>query len=152
MVGRREITSSNGESELRYVIETEVQIGEQRWPIEVTLTNLESLQYRIILGRTAVKEDMIVDPNQSFLQDQLSYDLYNNLKRTKPVECPLRIGLLTREPENYSSRRIIQVAEDRGHVCEVVNPTRCYMNINALAPEVHYGKGTLPLLNQPSKL
>jgi ribosomal protein S6--L-glutamate ligase len=144
MVDRREVTSSNGESELRYVIETQVQIGNEIWPIEVTLTNRENLQYRMLLGRTAIKEEMIVDPNQSFLQPELSYDLYKNLKKTKPVERPLRIGLLTREPNNYSSRRIVQVAEDKGHVCEIVNPSRCYMNINALSPKVHYGGEKLP--------
>jgi ribosomal protein S6--L-glutamate ligase len=105
LVDRREITSSNGESELRYVIETPVIIGDREWPIEVTLSYRENLQYRMLLGRTAIKEDMIVDPNQSFLQDELSYDHYKNLKKTKPVERPLRLGLLTREPENYSSHR-----------------------------------------------
>ena len=80
MVDRREITSSNGERELRYVIETPVRIGDQEWPIEITLTNRENLQYRMLLGRTAIFENMIVDPNQSFLQDELSYDLYKNLK------------------------------------------------------------------------
>ena len=144
MVDRREVTSSNGESELRYVIETQVQIDNEIWPIEVTLTNRENLQYRMLLGRTAIKEEMIVDPNRSFLQPELSYELYKNLKKTKPVERPLRIGLLTREPNNYSCRRIVQVAEDKGHVCEIVNPTRCYMNINALSPKVHYGGEMLP--------
>ncbi|MGY8999905.1 MAG: 30S ribosomal protein S6--L-glutamate ligase [Rhodospirillales bacterium] len=144
MVGRREITSSNGESEWRYVIEAEVQIGDQNWPIEVTLTNRENLLYRMLLGRTAIKEDITVDPNRSFLQPELSYDLYKNLRKTRPVERPLRLGLLTREPDNYTSRRIIQAAENKGHICEIVNPTRCFMNINALAPEVHYGEETLP--------
>ena len=37
-VGQREITSSNGESELRYIITTKVRIGEQEWPIEISLT------------------------------------------------------------------------------------------------------------------
>ncbi len=144
MVDRREITSSNGEKELRYVIETPVRIGDQEWPIEITLTNRENLQYRMLLGRTAISENMIVDPNRSFLQSELSYDLYKNLKKTKPVERPLRLGLLTREPNNYSSRRIMQAAEEKGHVCEIVNPTRCYMDINALSPEVHYAGESLP--------
>ncbi len=144
MVGLREITSSNGESEWRYVIETPVQIGDTIWPIEVTLTNRENLQYRMLLGRTAIKEEMIVNPNQSFLQESLSYDLYKSLKKTRPVKRPLRIGLLTREPDNYSSRRLIKAAEEKGHVVEIVNPTRCYMNINALSPKVHYAGAPLP--------
>ena len=38
IVDRREITSSNGESELRYVIETVLSVSGRTWPIEVTLT------------------------------------------------------------------------------------------------------------------
>jgi ribosomal protein S6--L-glutamate ligase len=74
LVDRREVTSSNGEKELRYVIETPVRIGELEWPIEVSLTNRESMQYRMLLGRKAIDEQMIVDPNSSFLQEELSFD------------------------------------------------------------------------------
>lgn len=144
LVDRREVISSNGEKELRYVIVTPVKIGENEWPIEVTLTNRDTMQNRMLLGRQAITEDMIVDPNRKFMQPRLSHDLYRNLKKSKPVNRPLRIGLLTREPNNYSSRRIIHAAEQRGHVCEVINTSRCYMNINALAPEVHVDGRVLP--------
>jgi ribosomal protein S6--L-glutamate ligase len=33
ILDRREVTSSNGESELRYVIETTLDVGGQQWPI-----------------------------------------------------------------------------------------------------------------------
>ena len=36
IIDRREVTSSNGESESRYVIETEFSVGGRSWPIEVT--------------------------------------------------------------------------------------------------------------------
>ena len=141
---RREVTSSNGESELRYVIETHIRIGDRRWPIEVTLTNRDNMQYRMLLGRRAIGKDMIVNPNKSHLQEKLSYDLYAKVKKAKPSKRTLRICLLTREPNNFTTRRIVQAAEERGHVCEVINTTRCYMNINSLAPEVHYDGRVLP--------
>jgi ribosomal protein S6--L-glutamate ligase len=144
LVDRREVTSSNGEKELRHVIETVIRFGEKEWPIQVSLTNRDSMQYRMLLGRTAIDETMIVDPNRSFLQEELSYDLYGKLKKSKPVHRPLRIGLLTREPNNYTSKRLIQAAEERGHVCEIINTTRCYMNINAMAPEVRFDGRVLP--------
>jgi ribosomal protein S6--L-glutamate ligase len=43
VVDRREVTSSNGETELRYVIETTVEMGRRNWPIQLTLTNRESM-------------------------------------------------------------------------------------------------------------
>lgn len=144
VVDRREVTSSNGESEWRYVIETPVRIGDKTWPIEVTLTNRDNMQYRMLLGRRAIGDNMIVDPNKSYQQEKLSYDLYRKVKKTKSSLRTLRIGLLTREPNSYTSQRIVQAAEERGHVCEVINTTRCYMNINSMAPEVHYDGRVLP--------
>ena len=144
LVDRREVVSSNGEKELRYVIRTPARIGDLEWDIDITLTNRENMQYRMLLGRSAIDERMIVDPNNSFHQEELSYDLYGKLKKAAPIDRPLRIGLLTREPKNYTSRRIIQIAEQRGHVCEVINTTRCYMNINAVAPQVMYDGRALP--------
>jgi ribosomal protein S6--L-glutamate ligase len=144
LVGRREVTSSNGDSELRYVIRTPIRIGRTEWPIEITLTNRDTMARRMLLGRQAITENMIVDPNRTFLQPVLSYTLYNSLKKTKPVRRPLRIGLLTREPSNYTCTRIASAIEEHGHVCEIINTTRCYMNINASAPEVHLDGGSLP--------
>lgn len=144
VVDRREITSSNGETELRYIIETTVRIGDTTWPIEISLTNRDSMQYKMLLGRRAIGDSMIVDPNRRNLQPRLSFDAYDKVKKTKGVKRPLRICLLTREPNNYTSRRIVQAAEERGHACEVIHTTRCYMNINALSPEVHYDGRVLP--------
>lgn len=144
VVDRREITSSNGETELRYVIETHVRIDDEQWPIEVSLTNRDSMQYKMLLGRRAIGDSMIVDPNRRNLQPKLSFDAYSAVKKRKSVKRPLRICLLTREPNNYTSKRIAQAAEERGHVCEMIHTTRCYMNINAMAPEVHYDGRVLP--------
>ena len=48
LVDRREVTSSNGEKELRYVIETMVRMDDKDWPIEVSLTNRDAMQYRML--------------------------------------------------------------------------------------------------------
>ena len=144
LVDRREVTSSNGESELRYIIQTTARIGDREWPIEISLTNREGMQYRMLLGRQAIAEDMVIDPNHSFVQKKLSYDVYRYLPKDKPVKRELRIALLSREKDNYSSRRLIEAAEERNHVMEVINTAHCYMNINALAPAVHYDGKTLP--------
>tara|TARA_B100000678_G_scaffold291503_1_gene308821 strand:- start:3851 stop:5233 length:1383 start_codon:yes stop_codon:yes gene_type:complete len=144
VVDRRQVTSSNGESELRYVIQTELSCGERTWPVEVTLTNRENMQYRMLFGRTSIADEMVVDPNQSFAQGVLSFDLYKGLPKRKPVRRPLRIALLTREPNNYSSRRLIEAGEARGHVVEAIDTTRCYMKIDAHSSEVHYDGRSLP--------
>jgi ribosomal protein S6--L-glutamate ligase len=76
IIDRREITSSNGERELRFVIATRVAMGSHTWPIEVTLTNRDRMTYRMLLGRQAIRANVLVDPDTTFRQPRLSYSLY----------------------------------------------------------------------------
>ncbi|WP_084397493.1 30S ribosomal protein S6--L-glutamate ligase [Henriciella aquimarina] len=144
VVDRRDVTSSNGQTELRYVIATSMLIGNVQRTIEVTLTNRETMSYRMLLGRGAIGDNAVVLPGRSFIQPKLDYSLYDTLKTKAPAERPLRLALLTREPDNYSSKRLMEAARDRGHVIDPINTSRCYMKIEARAPEIHYDGKTLP--------
>ena len=73
VVDRRAVTSSNGEREERYVIETPIRIGLREWPIEVTLTNRDTMTYRMLLGRQAISDGVLVDPGSSFRQPKLRH-------------------------------------------------------------------------------
>lgn len=108
LVDKREITSSNGQVEIRPVIATDMVIGTVRKRIEITLTNRETMSYRMLLGRSAIGEHMQVVPTRSFIQGELSYSLYTQKKsETAQEQKPLSIALLTREPKNYSSQHRI---------------------------------------------
>tara|TARA_B100000446_G_C10461253_1_gene308939 strand:+ start:237 stop:674 length:438 start_codon:yes stop_codon:yes gene_type:complete len=63
----RSIKSSNGVSEIRYVIKTKIQLSDQSWPIEITLTNRSDMSYLMLLGRQGMGERVVVDPSKSFL-------------------------------------------------------------------------------------
>jgi ribosomal protein S6--L-glutamate ligase len=76
VVDWRVVVSSNGEREQRYVIETALGIGERQWPIEVTLTNRDTMAYRMLLGRQAIESGVLVDPSSSFRQPKLRYKVY----------------------------------------------------------------------------
>lgn len=76
VVDRREVRSSNGERAHRYVIETPLRVGDRAWPIEVTLTNRDSMSYRMLLGRQAIVRGILVDPSASFRQPRLRYKVY----------------------------------------------------------------------------
>ena len=50
----------------------------------------------------------------------------------------MRIAILSRNPKLYSTRRLIEACEQRGHEPVVLDVLRCYMDIEASKPEVHY--------------
>ncbi|WP_421233407.1 30S ribosomal protein S6--L-glutamate ligase [Aeromonas jandaei] len=50
----------------------------------------------------------------------------------------MKIAILSREPKNYSTRRLVEVAQARGHQVEVLDTLRCYMNIASHNPSIHY--------------
>ncbi len=62
----REIKNSGGDTEIRPVVTTSVSLGEYRWQIELTLTNRDSMGFRMLLGRQAVRKRFLVDSGKSF--------------------------------------------------------------------------------------
>jgi len=65
---RRVVRDSGGHEETRYVIETTITLGEQRLSVEVTLTDRDSMKFRALLGRTAIRRNYLVDPGRSYVQ------------------------------------------------------------------------------------
>jgi hypothetical protein len=65
---RRAVRPSTGRSEVRPVVEVEVQVGDLRFPCEVTLARRDQMGFRMLLGRTALRRRFLVDPGRSYLQ------------------------------------------------------------------------------------
>lgn len=63
----RKVKSSNGQVELRPVVQMDVQVHNRTWTIDVTLTNRDEMGFRMLLGRQALRRRFIVDPGRSFL-------------------------------------------------------------------------------------
>jgi hypothetical protein len=64
---RRVVTDSGGHKEYRYVIETTITVGHITWPAELTLTDRDSMKFRMLLGRTALDGCFLVDPSVSYM-------------------------------------------------------------------------------------
>ncbi len=50
----------------------------------------------------------------------------------------MKIAILSRNRRLYSTRRLVQAAQERGHDVRVIDVLRCYMNIAPHHPEIHY--------------
>lgn len=72
IIDTRYITSSNGHKELRYIISTTLELGDERWPIEVSLSNRESMRFRMLLGRDALSPYTLIDAAKRHCQGKLT--------------------------------------------------------------------------------
>lgn len=68
LLGERSVRSSAGHLEVRPVVRTSVRVGARRFRIELTLTNRDTMGFRMLLGRSAVRRRFVVDPGRSFVQ------------------------------------------------------------------------------------
>lgn len=50
----------------------------------------------------------------------------------------MKIAILSTEPTLYSTRKLVEAGEKRGHEVEVIDYLRCYMNITSMKPQVIY--------------
>jgi ribosomal protein S6--L-glutamate ligase len=144
VVDRRTVKSSSGTAERRYVVKTNITLADQTFEAELTLTNRDSMGYRMLLGREAMSGRMIVDPEGSCLQGERTITECNQLYGVNPTaRTALKIGVLASNPDLYSNRRLVEAGEARGHEMVFLNIKQCYMKMDADNPEVHYRGGAI---------
>lgn len=66
-VGR--VRSSSGEAETRYFVVTRVRLGGLVKEIEISLARRHAMQFRMLLGRTALGHDFVIDPGRRYITD-----------------------------------------------------------------------------------
>ncbi len=67
LVDQRYVRSSNGQRELRTTVCTTIKIDDLHYQIDLTLTNRDSMGFRLLVGRTGISKNFIVDPHRSFM-------------------------------------------------------------------------------------
>lgn len=67
IVDKRKVRDSGGHEELRYVVKTTFFVGGLEFEGEVTLTDRDSMVFRMLLGRNALSNRFLVHSGASFL-------------------------------------------------------------------------------------
>ena len=83
LLERRRVKDSGGHLENRYVIETLAVLQNQIWKIHLTLTNRDSMIFRMLLGRTALEKRFIIDPGRSYTTGRSLAKTYPRRSRTE---------------------------------------------------------------------
>jgi hypothetical protein len=66
VVDIRTVSNPGGRREKRYIIRTDLILGGEAWPIDLSLTDRDEMGFRLLIGRTAMQGRLLVDPDQSF--------------------------------------------------------------------------------------
>lgn len=144
LVDRRTVKSSSGISEERFVIKTMVTIGGHSFEIELTLASRETMEYRMLLGREALKNRFIVNPAVGFVYGDIpDTELEKRYSRYIKKKTGLKIAVLASNPELYSNKRLMDAGRARGHDMVFLNVEHVYMKLDANSPEVHYRGGDI---------
>lgn len=71
LVAIKTIKSSNGHTQVRYVVRTGLALGDRAWAVDFTLTCRKAMRYRLLLGAKALVDgQLVVNPALAYVQDK----------------------------------------------------------------------------------
>ena len=140
----RIVKSSSGITDKRYVVKETITLGEHTFEIELTLANRDGMDFRMLLGREAMKDRFIVDPSKEYSVGQVTdQELENSYSHLLHKKSGLSIGLLATDRSLYSNKRLLEAGIARGHDMFFYNIQQCYMRLDTITPEVRYRGGSI---------
>ncbi|MCF4098982.1 RimK family alpha-L-glutamate ligase [Maritalea mediterranea] len=143
LIDYREVISSNGMAEMRPFVQVELHLAGQSWPIELSLTNRETMNYRMLLGRTAMEGRIVVDPFDACINGVPKGEFYGEHVEAATSKT-LNFGILTCAPNAYSTQRLVEAIESHGHQVDLIDIARCTLQVEAQSPGLFLRGEPLP--------
>lgn len=148
------VENSFGHRETRYKIKLSIIVKGRTIKATFTLADRSKKTYPILLGRRLLNGKFLVDvrsgeplvEEESAKTEKLRLDITgakNGNVVTHKNARPLKIAILSKGPANYTTKRLYDVAQQRGHYVKIVNYAKCYVSIEKNQPVVRYKGKTL---------
>lgn len=140
----RSVKSSSGITEKRFVIKSDITLDNDTWEVELTLANRDVMEFKMLLGREAMKDKLIVNPSIEFVFGDMSQNTINDYyKHLVHKKSGLKIAVLASNPNLYSNKRLMEAGRLRGHEMVFLNVQQCFMKMDTKTPEIHYRGGNI---------
>ncbi len=103
----RIVSNPGGRRQRRLVIRTDIRLGDQTWPIDLSLTDRDEMGFRLLIGRTAMHGGaLIVDPERSYLLGKRKRRKIKKKKKKKKKKLRLKIGKKTNKPKIKKRKKL----------------------------------------------
>jgi hypothetical protein len=104
----RTVSNPGGRRQRRLVIRTDVRLGDEIWPIDLSLTDRDEMGFRLLIGRTAMHGNLTVDPDHSYLLGKRKRKKTKKKKKKKKLKLKSRRKL--KKPKKKKLKRLKKAA------------------------------------------
>jgi ribosomal protein S6--L-glutamate ligase len=137
------VANSFGQKELRYKVKLRMKIKGRTIRATFTLSDRSQKTYPILLGRRLLHGKFLVDVTGGEPLKEEETTKATALERDmRALQSPkgngMKIAILSKGPGNYSTKRLKEEAERRGHVVRILNYAKCYVTLESNKPVVRY--------------
>ena len=136
------VANSFGHKELRYKVKLRLKVKGRTIRATFTLSDRSQKTYPILLGRRLLHGKFLVDVTGGEplkeAENIRAAALERDLQALRPKPSGMKIAILSKGPGNYSTKRLKEEAERRGHSVRILNYAKCYVTLESNKPVVRY--------------
>ncbi len=141
------VANSFGQKELRYKIKLRITLKDRLVRATFTLADRSQKTYPILIGRRLLHRKFLVDVTGGDAmreeEDRKKRMLERDMGAINQKGGGMKIAILSKGPGNYSTKRLKEEAQKRGHEVRIINYAKCYVTLESGKPVVRYNGESL---------